>query len=565
MTLHKKHKIVIGILGGLLLILIISNFVISGIISDKVVEMLQRQHNETFHISIGKTKFGLFDRSLVFNGIYLSPTDSSMLKLQKKTLGKNSLPKLSVSRIKLKGIHLASLLFSKDLIINRLIIDDPLYQHFSNGEEPPSDQPHKPIRLDSISLKELNGFQLDVIEVSNLKIQMIDIVTDEITFENKPLNFEVTGMKLEEVSENIFKLSPVKESFDISSINVEFPNVKYNFSIEALQYFYELNQIHISNIAYKPLVNKLTLANSYTYNSEVYDLSIKDIILYNLDLDKVIQKKGLFMDSIQISGVNAEIYKDKSKPFDLSRRPKFPQQLLKQMKTPVLIPKISIKDSDLKYEENLEDRDIDMIVTMNNLKVNIFNVTSIEENRKAPLKIDISTSFMGKSILNMDMILPLADDQQTFFFSGYLGPSKMYYYDKAIIPALGLKILKGDIESLSFMASADNFNSSGTMKFVYHDLEAEVLKNKNNDKNKFLSWSVNNLIHKSNPGQNGELREGVMNFERTEYKGFWNYIWKTVQSGIVNSIAPFGKTADKVEAKKTRQLKREERKKKRSE
>jgi len=97
------------------------------------------------------------------------------------------------------------------------------------------------------------------------------------------------------------------------------------------------------------------------------------------------------------------------------------------------------------------------------------------------------------------------------------------------------------------------------MKFAYHDLEAEVFQQKNTDKNNFLSWSVNNLIHKSNPGKNGELREATMSFERVIYKGFTNFLWKTLQNGLVNSMAPFGKTTEKVDAKKKRQRKREQR------
>ena len=83
------------------------------------------------------------------------------------------------------------------------------------------------------------------------------------------------------------------------------------------------------------------------------------------------------------------------------------------------------------------------------------------------------------------------------------------------------------------------------------------------EKNDFLSWSVNNLVHKSNPGNNGEVREATMKFERVMYKGFGNFLWKTLQNGIVNSIAPFGMTTEKAAAKKKRQLKREERKKNR--
>ena len=99
------------------------------------------------------------------------------------------------------------------------------------------------------------------------------------------------------------------------------------------------------------------------------------------------------------------------------------------------------------------------------------------------------------------------------------------------------------------------------MKMLYQDLEAEVYKKKTAEKNDFLSWSVNHLVHKSNPGNNGEVREATMKFERVPYKGFANFLWKTLQNGIVNTIAPFGMTTEKAASKKKRQLKRQERKK----
>jgi len=564
MVFKKKYKITLGIIVAIAVLVLLASIVVSKIISKKVTELLKEQNIENLHLSIERTKFSLFDRSLVFSEIHLGPTDSAMVKLKNNELGKRSLQKLSISRLKLRGIQLSPLIFKNKLKINKLIIDDPLYQHISTDKNSGPKTNKKPMELDSIHLQDLEGFQLDLIKITNLKVQMIDVNTNKITFENKPLNFEVTGFKLEELSENYFKVSPASESFEMTRIKVDFPNIKYSFSIDELKYHFGEDHLQISNLKYKPLVNKLTLANSYIYNTEVYDLSIKDLKIYNFDLEKAIENKGFYMDSVKISNMSIEIYKDKRKPFDLNKRPKFPHQLLKEMKTPLLIPKISIEKSDLVYEEKLEHKDILMKATMKDLKVNLFNVTSIKKHRDVPLKIDLSSKFMGKADLHVDMILPLAKNQETFYFSGFLGRSKMVYYDSAIIPAIGLKVLNGTIESLSFHASADNYASHGKMKLVYHDLEGEVFKLKKTGKNSFLSWSVNNLIHKSNPGNNGEVREATMKFDRVLYKGFGNILWKTLQSGIVNTIAPFGMTTEKEANKKKRKLKREERRQKKN-
>jgi hypothetical protein len=563
MSFNKKHKIAIAIVFSLALILLSGSVIISRIISHKVVQILEDQNVENLHISIEKTKFSLFDRSLVFNGVHISPSDSAMLKLQKNKLDKKSLHKISISRLKFKGIHLMPLLFSKHLNINKLIIDDPLYQHFTNGEKQDSLEANNNIELDSIRIEELKGFQLDIIKITNLKVQIIDAISNDISFENKALSFEVSGFKLEETTPNFFKLLPVEDIFEITRIKVEFPKIKYHFSIDAIKYHFGDDFLEISNLKYRPTVNKLTLVNSYVYNTEVYDLSIKDVKIFSLDFEKILENKGLFIDSIQMSLLKMEIYKDKRKPFDLNKRPQLPHQKLKGMKMPLLIHKVSLVESELVYEEKLEHKDVLMKATMKDLNMNMFNITSIKEYREVPLKIDLNTKFMGKANLNVDMLLPLAADQNTFFFSGYLGPSKMTFFDSAVIPALGLKILEGQIEKISFQGSANNYTSMGTMKMLYHDLEAEVFKKKTAEKNDFLSWSVNNLIHKSNPGNNGEIREATMKFERVMYKGFGNFLWKTLQNGIVNSIAPFGMTTEKAAAKKKRQLKREERKKNR--
>jgi hypothetical protein len=563
MSFNKKHKIAIAIVLSLALILLSGSVIISRIISQKVVQILEDQNVENLHVSIEKTKFSLFDRSLVFNGVHISPNDSAMLKLQNNKLDKKSLHKISISRLKFKGIHLMPLLFSKHLNINKLIIDDPLYQHFTNDEKDTSKGAKKPLKLDSIRIEELKGFQLDIIKVTNLKVQVIDAINKDISFENKPLDFEVSGFKLEEIAAYYFKLVPVEDVFEMTRIKVEFPKIKYLFSIDALKYHFGEDHLQISNLKYKPTVNKLTLANSYIYNTDVYDLNIKEIKIYAIDFEKILSNKGLFIDSIQLSQLNMEIYKDKRKPFDLNKRPKLPHEKLKTLKMPFLIHKISANDSELIYEEKLEHKDVLMKVTMKDLNINMFNVTSVKEYRNTPLKIDLNTQLMGKANLNVDMLLPLADDQNTFFFSGYLGPSKMTSFDSAAIPALGLNVLNGQIENISFQGSANNFTSKGSMKMLYHDLEAEVFKKKTAEKNDFLSWSVKNLVHKSNPGNNGEVREATMKFERVMYKGFGNFLWKTLQNGIVNSIAPFGMTTEKAAAKKKRQSKRENRKKNR--
>ncbi|WKK66082.1 hypothetical protein [Lutimonas zeaxanthinifaciens] len=546
-----------GIIISLALVLLLGSVIISRVLSEKVTDLLEKQNIEYYYFSIKRTKFSLFDRSVVFSDIELKPKDSVFEMLKNKSLERNSLTKISISRLKFRGLQLTPLLFSKEIKVNKLIIDDPMIKFYSTNSESRKKLDESSFELDSIELKQIEGLQIDMIKFSNLKVQLVDIQQDKISFANKPLNFEVSGFKLNEVSPNYFKVKPINELLEISRIHVDFPNSKYAFSAGSIKYHFGDDHLQIKDLKFKPMVNKLTLANSYIYNDEIYDLNIKEVKVFNVNTVKLIQNEGVFIDSIQVYNADLEIYKDKRKPFDLKKRPQLPHQHLKTLKQPFLIHKMAIFDSKLGYEEKLNHGFL-MRVTLDEVRSNLFNITSIKSLRKVPLKIDLSAKLMNKARLNVDMILPLKDGNNTFFFSGYMGPSSLSYYDSALIPALGLQVLNGSVESLYFQASANNYNSKGTLKMTYKDLEAKVYKADHSEKNKFLSWSVNNLLYKSNPGNNGEFREATMKFERVIYKGFGNYLWKTIQNGIVNTIAPFGMTIEKEEAKKKRKLKRKE-------
>jgi len=556
----KKSIIVILITVATILIV---NLVVSNIIEKKLTSLLLKENSKYYTAVVGDVSFKLLKRSIIINDVFFSPTGEAILNLKKEKSSKKAMNKIAVSSIELKGIHLLKVLFNNNIKINQLKLHDVLIQEFKNNKIKESKKKVKNnFDIDSIYLKNLNGFELDKIKVSHLVYQVTELSSDKIIFQNSPLNFDVTGFKLESIGDHYFKLIPVKDKLEINKIKIDFPDKKYSFSVDAISVNFENDIINIKKVSYKPLIDKVSLGNTYKYNIEVYNLNIDEINLYNYDIPKTIGNEGLFIDSIFISELDMDIYKDKRKPFNLNKRPTLPYLKLKQMKFPLMIHKIQISNSKLSYEEQLEKKDLLMQVSMSDLNLQINNITSIEEYREKPLKVVLNSKFMNKAPMNINMTFPLKDHQNTFYFSGKLGASKFSYFDSAIFPALGLKILKGDLNSLTFSASADNDSSSGKMTMLYNNLEAEVFKHHSLEENKFLSWTVNTVVHKSNPGKNKEIREAIMHFDKTIYKGLGNYFWKTLQSGIVNTLLPGGKTTEKVNAKKEKKLKREQRKKK---
>ena len=564
----KKHKKSFLIALILIILIFLVNIIVSSIIKKKITEAILSKNSESYIVTIDKVQFHLLESAVSLRDISYGPTDLLISELKSAKSPKNSLQKFTIESIKLKGLGIIKLIFSKNINVNSLNINGLIIEKISNPNiKEKGLSKSNPINLDSIYLEDINGFKIDKLNFSNIEYQIYDISTNEITFKTSPISFQSNGFVLENIKPHLFRLQLIDDEFKLAKININFEDKKYRLSIDQITANFDKKLLNINKISLKPTLSRNALAKSYKYTSEIFNVKIEDLNIYNYDLSKTLKNEGVFVDSIELIGLNLKIYKDKRKPFNTEKRPVLINYKLKKMELPFMIQKITITNSNLKYEEREEKRKELMTVSLNDIKASINNVTSIKTHRKNPLTINLESKLMNKAIMIVRMNFPLADGQNTFYFKGTLAPSKFKYYESALYPALGIKISKGDLNGLSFEASADNYSSNGKMIMLYHDLETTLLKSESSEKSKFKSWGVNRLVHKANPGKNNKVREVVMSFDRVEYKGLGNYLWKTVQSGLVNTIAPIGKKTQeskdqqKRDRKKSKRERREEKNK----
>jgi len=213
---------------------------------------------------------------------------------------------------------------------------------------------------------------------------------------------------------------------------------------------------------------------------------------------------------------------------------------LKELKLPVNIAYISIKNSRIYVENHVPHSDVKMKLTLNKINGFVTNISNIKDQSDVPIKMSFHAKLMNIGDLKANFNFPMNDKHNYFYFDGSLGSSKFKYYDDIIYPALGIKIIQGELDQLTYKAKANNYSASGTMKFLYHDLSADIFKKNSHERNKFLSWAVTTVLQNSNPIKHKEVRIATMYHKHEKYRGFGGYLWKTLQSGIVNTISPLG-------------------------
>ena len=102
-----------------------------------------------------------------------------------------------------------------------------------------------------------------------------------------------------------------------------------------------------------------------------------------------------------------------------------------------------------------------------------------------------------------------------------------------------IKINSGKINSINFNFKGNDSSAKGDFVMKYDGLKVYVLKSdkttKEIKKRGLASIAANLIVKNDNPGASG-LRKESPKYERDIYKSFFNLVWKTLFTGMKETI-----------------------------
>ena len=566
--MKKKSRrnlwIIIGVLVVIIAILTLSlNLILGSIIRHSIDNQLETiSKNSNKELQVGKIKLNLLTRTLTLQNISIIPDSSLFAKLKSGRLNQVSIMKINVPTIRFHGIGIVKLLMERHLTLKKILlkgVEFSIYKHEPDIIIDEGQDAGPAISLDSISIAGLNGISLGKLQFEKFSYTTINIKTNDTIFSFNGSGFEIRGLDLEKtsISDDFFRFNTEKLSLKMRRQRIDLRNANYFIFLRKLDYSISDSLITAYDFKVKPTRNKFKMGASYKYTKEVFDVEVKSINIFGYKIGKALRQGIIDIDSIYIDGLKFDIYKDKNRPFDESKRPLFIQQQLKQLKQPLHIKKVKVSNSNFNFALRPEDSKKLMKVDIGKIEADFSFITSIADSLQSgkELELKLKGVLMGTSALKLDIIMPYNSPVDTFYFSGELIDGDFAKFNPALFPVTGIKFKGGKLNILRFYAHASPKSTKGLMTMLYSDLEAEIPKKDAKKKNKFLSFSANAVIRTSNPNNKGKTRVALVKTDRVLYKGFGNLLWKTVQSGLVNTLLPTGKTH-----KEEKELKKQQKK-----
>ncbi|MBE9484961.1 MAG: hypothetical protein IMY74_08945, partial [Bacteroidetes bacterium] len=144
---------------------------------------------------------------------------------------------------------------------------------------------------------------------------------------------------------------------------------------------------------------------------------------------------------------------------------------------------------------------------------------------------------------NFHFYLPIGNPKEYFTFYGSGDSFPATNLNPMMEPMAFVETTGGTVNSVNYYGVACCDTAIGRIEFKYQNLAVSVVKKQKEGEsaiaeNKFLSFMAKTVMHKNNPNKGKPVRIAKMLFVRDPNKGFFNYVWKTIQDGLIYSLAP---------------------------
>jgi hypothetical protein len=374
----------------------------------------------------------------------------------------------------------------------------------------------------------------------------------DIPFKEKParihlshVNATINGLTLDSINRISIHETPIKFTSDISAHAHGMAWISkdslYDFSFSGFGFSTSKNWIYIDSFFIIPRYSREELAMRNTYQKDRLEIKIPHIDLYRIRFDSLIRKKHVNTERIDIRDFTIENYRDKRLPFSKSNRPPMLPRRLRQLPYRINVDTMNLNNGLATY---LEQRGPEPgVVFFDEIRLSITGITNDPKrwDHDETLIAEGTARLMGKGHIHARIQFPLMQQGDTFTCTGNVDDIELKTLNPMVTKILPVTITGGKVEEIHIKEiNASGHHASGRMNVHFSGLKFRLNPNEKGMipalESAFISWLCTMVIPSRNPNDEGKLRNGIIYYERDPSKGFINYLWKSVWSGIKSTV-----------------------------
>ncbi len=472
-----------------------------------------------------------------FDELTFSTSDRTILAKQLVFKQKNKNARLNqfelrVPTLNMSGFDLDRAYQDDEYIFDSILIDKPSFQLNDNTRDS--------LKINPFTINLYPYFESFARIFASKSLQVND--AGITVFKNgqkkfqQSINFNLGNVRIEDKPSKGFLYA---DDFSFKIPDIIRKEKFYQFAIGETSYSSKNNLFSAKNIRIVPNFSKEKHQTMHGYQSDYFSGSVDSVDIAQPDIRKWFGEEKISGKYLTISGLNLNIYRDKRLPFNENLRPPMFQDMIKSFKYPIAIDSVALRNSNVTYSEQ-PSGEPEGKIRLSNINAKLKPFTNIKSPSGLIPEIQIigSSTIMDSCQAKIVMKYQMNDPGNNFTADGHVSPFNMRILNPALEPLASISIRSGKVNQFNFNLSADETQASGNLYFGYDNLRISVLETKkgNTREAKFASFLANSLMLKNKNPRGKELLPDEIYFQRDPRRSIINYCWKSVFSGVRNTL-----------------------------
>ncbi|MDP2339263.1 MAG: hypothetical protein Q8N05_22950 [Bacteroidota bacterium] len=490
-------------------------------------EMIQFKFNpkdKNQQFSIDDLTFSTIDRRILAQQLVVKPRSKNTKEDQFE---------LRIPTLALNGFDIDNAYRNDQFFFESIVVEKPSFQLSNNAKDSMKFNPFK------VNLYPHFESFADVFASKSLRINAADISVfknGEKKLQEK-VSLNLTNVRIENKPSQGF-MHAVDFSFRIPNLKKQ--DKLYHYSIGETSYSSLKNRFSAKNIQIIPNFSKEKHQKQLGFQNDYFSGNIDSVCIEQPDISRWFEKEELVGKYLSVNGLSLDVYRDKRMPFDENRRPKMFQDRIKSLKYPVMIDSLLLVNSKISYTEQPASGDAEGKIGFTNIKTRLMPFTNMISPKGVipDFRLNGTATIMDSCELKTSMNYQMNNPENLFTVEGSLSPFNMRILNPVLEPLALVSIRSGRVDRFQFNFSANKTSAAGSLTFDYNDFKISVLEKKkgNTKEAKLASFLANSLMLRSKNPRGKELLPDEINFQRDQKRSVIHYWWKSVFSGIRNTL-----------------------------
>lgn len=486
-------------------------------------------------------------QKVVFRNFHLS-FDSSRVQ-QADSLGQKKWVELQLDNFEIALDNFWTMVPGRYLKINRLSINNPQLKVFDFSKE------SKGQKLDLETISHFDAHQLIAPYFDSLDVVSLSIHDARLSWikpqQNTPfglggINAVIRDLRIDSTTVNRNYGYPQAGRFQVRLNDASFfsRDSLYAFHLDEVVADPVQQRLQVKGFSLKPRHSVYQFSHAVGHQVSRVEVNVDEVNFQNIDLHYLVSEQAFLVGKIQVKQPEVSVFKDKRlAPPEASEKPLLQETLL-SIPVAFCLDTLQLQEGMIRYQEHVDEASRAGGIHFDKIYVSGYNITNVDSlrNRDLLMEADINATFMGESLLQLNLDVPLNDPEGFHRLQGEMREIPLQSVNNMLENTAFASVESGHAFTLKFDMQLNNQRSQGDMQFAYRDLKIRLLDKENpekgNLKQQLHTLLANWVVVKTNNPDNGRkpLRIGEISFERNPQKSIFNFWWKSLLSGIKGSV-----------------------------